>query len=420
MPACRGRCTARPAGRRRRRRPARRQLQGVGAYDVDMRRRRGARGCSRSSPARASSTSTAVIAAPASSAASWLVLAPGAAHRSSTAAPARSPPPAATIPAIWEPRDCGVDQPLAKGPRALQRRAFVSRPSGSPSTPRVVEPPAASTSVAAGRLRAAGWRAGSARERRWRPRAARGAVASPSSSRSSFTSHAGYESPTAQARAPSPSPAPRASRARRRRRGGARRSRTRPRGCSCAGQRDGVVDRRVSGHPVQEQQLERGQPERVAHVRVGGPERRLGVGAEHGVERAAPLDRAVDELVGEAAVGGARGARARAAPPWSRRDASRSRADGAGPRTPRPGRGSPGRPAAPPPVRRRSRRQQPRPAPRRNSAAVIRVRPSCCSSRTSSQPSPAAIDQAVRDPSPVRARRRPRRARCASACRRVR
>ena len=52
---------------------------------------------------------------------------------------------------------------------------------------------------------------------------------------------------------------------------------------------------------------------------------------------------------------------------------------------------------------------RPRPAPRRNSPAVMRLRPSCCSSSTSSQPSPAAITSrsgpvAGTGPSPGKAR----------------
>ena len=56
-------------------------------------------------------------------------------------------------------------------------------------------------------------------------------------------------------------------------------------------------------HAVEVEELEGAEPQRVAHVgRRHCSERRLGVGAEDGVEDVAPLERAADELVGEAAV----------------------------------------------------------------------------------------------------------------------
>ena len=94
-------------------RPRRRQVERVRLDDRDAAAPRRAR-FSRSSPARASSTSTAVRAASGSRAASWPVLAPGAAQRSRKAAPGPVTPLAATIAAIWEPRDCGLTSPSRK------------------------------------------------------------------------------------------------------------------------------------------------------------------------------------------------------------------------------------------------------------------------------------------------------------------
>src|SRR5665647_2268285 len=64
-------------------------------------------------------------------------------------------------------------------------------------------------------------------------------------------------------------------------------------------QRHGVVDDRVGGHPVEEQELERRQAQGFEHLRVGVGERRLGEGADDRIERAATLDRPDDQLVGE-------------------------------------------------------------------------------------------------------------------------
>ena len=143
-------------------------------------------------------------------------------------------------------------------------------------------------------------------------------------------------------------------------------------------QRHRVVHDCVGRHAVEEEQLKGREAEHLAHVGVGGPERRLGVGAEHGVDRRPALHRTVHELVGEAAVGGAQAGKLR--------ERGRGVVEASAARAQAAQRGVGGRPCgADAGAARRTcwgglrahGRSSDRPAPRRNSAAGIRLRPSC-------------------------------------------
>ena len=65
---------------------------------------------------------------------------------------------------------------------------------------------------------------------------------------------------------------------------------------------DGIVHHRVGRDTVEEQELERGEPQRLEHAAVGARERRRRERREDGVHRRTSLHGADDELVRQGAV----------------------------------------------------------------------------------------------------------------------
>ena len=324
-------------------------------HDVDAGAPRRAR-FSRSSPTRASSTSTAVTAVSGKQRRELARLGP---RRGAEVEEARRParPPRRRRPCrrSASPCDCGVTSPSRNARRALERRAVVEQP--------VRQPGDAAGAEAVGGQRL--WRRGSPPRRRFTRRQRSGAALPASRNRS-----AGSVAELVAQQLDQPR------RVREPQRPGARviaLAQLRELGAPLGGhapqdgvgeaagppaparrQRHGVVDGGVGRDAVQEEQLERRQPQGVAHVGVGGAERRLGEGAEDGVEGSAPLDGAADQLVRQAAVaapradelrqrgrrtrrGGCRGARSRRSTANAAARAGLT-ADGAAPRPRRRGR----------------------------------------------------------------------------------
>ena len=88
-----------------------------------------------------------------------------------------------------------------------------------------------------------------------------------------------------------------------------------------------VVHDRIDGHAVEEEQLEGRDAKRLEDRPPRLCQRRLGEGAEDGVDRSAALDGADDEFVGQAAVARVEALELRAAPRPSRRNGRPRRAD---------------------------------------------------------------------------------------------